>query len=254
MWGIIVIALASSLSINFVLFIIAYRLQSDKLTDISYALSFFTIDIISLLHTNRYNLFSFIIFALPALWAVRIGVFLLIRVMKVGKDRRFDDIRTSFVRFGKFWLGQAITAWILMLPIVLALNRKGRVSFLLILGAVIWLCGLLIEALADYQKFAFKLDKNNEGRWIQEGLWKYSRHPNYFGEILVWCGVYVSCFASLSSIGRLVGLASPLLITWVLLFVSGVPLLEKSADQRWGKLKDYKEYKQRTHLLAPLPK
>lgn len=254
MWTIIAIALASSLAINLVLFLVAFRLQSDKLTDISYALSFLTIAIASFLYARNYDLFSWIIFVLPAVWAVRIGSFLLMRVLKVGKDRRFDDLRTNFVRFGKFWLGQAITAWILMIPVTLALYRGGKVSFSLISGIIIWLGGLLIETVADYQKFAFKLDKKNDGQWIQEGLWKYARHPNYFGEILVWCGIYVACFASLSIIEKLIGLASPVLISLVLLFVSGVPLLEKSADQRWGELKEYKDYKRRSRLLIPLPK
>lgn len=254
MWTVIVVALISSLSINLLLFLLAFRLQSDKLTDISYALSFLTIDIVSFMYTDKFNFFNWIIFTLPAMWAIRIGSFLLVRVLIVGKDRRFDGIRTSFVRFGKFWLGQALTAWILMLPVSITLYRGGEVTLLVILGMIIWLVGLLIEAVADSQKFAFKLSKKNEKEWIQDGLWKYARHPNYFGEILVWCGIYVACFTALNSIEKLISLASPILITFVLLFVSGVPLLEKSADQRWGKLKAYQEYKQRTRLLIPLPK
>lgn len=254
MWTIIALSLASSLAINLLLFLIAFRLQSDKLTDISYALSFLTIDIVSFIYAGNYNYFSWLIFSIAALWAVRIGSFLLVRVIKVGKDSRFDDLRTSFVRFGKFWLGQALTAWILMLPVSIALYRGGEVTLLVILGITIWLIGLLIEAVADYQKFAFKFSKNNKREWIQDGLWKFARHPNYFGEILVWCGIYAACFTALSSTERLISLASPILITLLLLFVSGVPLLERSADQRWGKLKAYQEYKRRTRLLIPVPK
>jgi steroid 5-alpha reductase family enzyme len=254
MWSIIFIALGASLAINLVLFLVAFNRQSDKLTDLSYALSFLAIDITSFLYAGKTDLFSWIIFALPALWAVRIGCFLLIRILKFGSDSRFDDIRTSFLRFGKFWLGQAVTAWILMLPVSLALYRGGKISSLLIAGVAIWLCGLLIETIADNQKFAFKLDRKNDGKWIQGGLWKYARHPNYFGEILVWCGIYVACFTSLSTVEKLVCLASPILISLLLLFVSGVPLLEKSADQRWGNRKDYQDYKRRSRLLIPLPK
>ena len=254
MWIIILIALASSLAINLVLFLIAFRLQSDKLTDVSYALSFLTIAIVSLAYAVNFNSFSWIIFALPALWAVRIGSFLLMRVVKVGRDRRFDAIRTSFVKFGKFWLGQALTAWILMLPVSLALYRGGQLSALLFVGVFIWLIGLLIEAVADYQKFAFKLSRASEDGWIQDGIWKYARHPNYFGEILVWSGIYICCFDALNGFEKIISLASPLLITALLLFVSGVPPLEKSADQRWGKRKTYQEYKQRTRLIIPLPK
>lgn len=254
MWMIILVTLASSLTINLVLFLFAFRLQSDKLTDISYALSFLAIDLVSLMYSGDYDVFSWVIFTMVALWAIRIGGFLLLRVLQVGKDRRFDGIRNKFVKFGKFWLAQALTAWVLMLPVSIALYRGGEVALLVILGLIIWLASLLIEAVADYQKFAFKLDKNNKGKWIETGLWKYARHPNYFGEIMVWSGIYVSCFGALNGVERLIGVTSPLLITFVLLFVSGVPPLEKSADQRWGDLKAYQDYKRRTRLLIPLPK
>lgn len=254
MWLIILVALASSLAINLVLFLLAFRLQSDKLTDISYSLSFLVIDIVSLVYAGKYFAFNWVIFLLAALWAIRIGSFLLMRVLKVGKDRRFDGMRESFVRFGKFWLGQAITAWVLMLPVAIALYRGGKITGLVAAGIVIWLAGLLIETAADYQKFAFKQDSSNKNKWIEEGVWKYSRHPNYFGEILVWCGIYVACFGTLNGLERLICLSSPVLISLVLLFVGGVPVLEKSADRRWGNLKTYQDYKQRTRLLIPLPK
>lgn len=206
------------------------------------------------MYAAKFDTFNWIIFAMPALWAVRIGTFLLIRVLKVGKDSRFDGIRENFVKFSKFWVGQALTAWVLMLPVTIGLYRGGNVDALVFIGVAIWLTGLTVEALADYQKFRFNLNKNNAGKWIHEGVWKYSRHPNYFGEMLVWCGIYVACFGALSPLERLIGLASPVLISVVLLFVSGVPILEKSADARWGTLKAYQEYKRRTRLLIPLPK
>lgn len=254
MWNIIFIALASSLLINLVLFLVAFRLQSDKLTDVSYALSFLVIAIASLLYANDYHVFNWIIFSMVVLWAARIGGFLLIRVLIVGKDHRFDKMRGSFVRFGKFWLGQAITAWVLMLPVSMALYNGGNVSVGLLIGFGIWLVGLLIEAVADYQKLIFKLNAYNRNKWIQEGIWTYARHPNYFGEILVWLGIYVACFAALSPLERLVGLSSPVLISLLLLFVSGVPLLEKAADERWGTQTSYQKYKSRTRLVIPLPK
>lgn len=254
MWTIILITLASSLAINTALFLIAFKFQSDKLTDISYAISFLTIDVVSFIYAGKQTAFTWIIFALPALWSVRIGSFLLIRVLIVGKDRRFDGIREKFTSFSKFWLGQAMTAWVLMLPVTIAMYRGGKVSALVMGGLLIWLIGIVIEALADYQKFVFKLSKNNVGNWIDNGLWKYSRHPNYLGEILVWCGIYVSTLIALNTFEKLIGLASPLLISFVLLFISGVPLLEKSADKRWGKRTAYQDYKKRTRLLIPLPK
>lgn len=250
----ILTSLASSLSLNLVLFLLAYKLQSDKLTDISYALSFLTIDVISLMHARNLGVFSWIVFLMVAVWAVRIGGFLLMRVLKVGKDRRFDGMRESFTRFGKFWLGQAMTAWILMLPVTIAFYRGGRMNPLVYAGLIIWIIGFVTESIADYQKFAFKQDPANKNLWIQSGVWRYSRHPNYFGEIAVWVGIYVACFEALNGPQKIIGLASPLLIALLLLFVSGVPMLEKAADKRWGHLKAYRTYRSNTRLLIPLPK
>jgi steroid 5-alpha reductase family enzyme len=119
------------------------------------------------------------------------------------------------------------------------------------LGLGIWFIGLIIEATADIQKYKFKLDKKNKDKFIDIGIWKYSRHPNYFGEILCWVGVYVFVFLSFSISEKLIALIGPLFITTLLLFVSGIPLLEKYADKKWGKEKDYQEYKKNTNILIP---
>lgn len=242
------------LGINIALFLVAYRFKSDKLTDISYALSFLALDVAIIFDTKRLSTYGFILFLMVALWAVRIGGFLLIRVLHVGKDRRFDDMRGSFTRFGKFWVGQALTAWILMLPVALAQYRGGKVTTLAFVGLVVWSLGLIIEAAADYQKYAFKQLPDNKNQWIQSGLWKYARHPNYLGEILTWVGIYIYCVGTLSLAEKILGLSSPGLITALLLFVSGVPLLEKSANKRWGTLPEYQAYKAKTRLLIPIPR
>jgi len=123
----------------------------------------------------------------------------------------------------------------------------------MIVGVVLWLIGLVVEAVADWQKFQFIQNKKNKDKWIQSGIWKYSRHPNYFGEIMVWFGVYVFVVSGLTGSEQLFAMASPLFITFLLLFVSGVPLLEKSADAKWGKEPAYKKYKKSTSILLPLP-
>lgn len=178
----------------------------------------------------------------------------MIRILRVGKDKRFDDLRSSFIKFGKFWIGQACTSWVLMLPLTLALYKGGIIGFAAILGIVLWFVGLTIEAIADYQKFAFKQTYTNKNIWIQSGVWKYSRHPNYFGEILVWVGIYIYCATSLTLLEKVLGLSSPGLITAVLLFVSGVPILERAADRRWGDVAAYRLYKRNSRLLMPIPK
>lgn len=163
-------------------------------------------------------------------------------------------MRNNFLRFFLFWTLQGVSVWLLMLPILALSGSSTRITIVTILGFFTWLSGLFIEATADYQKLKFSQNQKNQAGWIDTGLWHYSRHPNYFGEILVWTGFYLFVFSSLTTAGRFISLASPLYITVLLLFVSGVPILEKSADKKWGNDKRYIKYRQSTSLLILLPK
>lgn len=245
-------SLVLSLSINGGMFLVAFRLRSDKLTDASYALTFLTLTLFSFVQSPK-TTYDLIATMLVCAWALRIGSFLLYRVLRTGKDRRFDGIRDSFWQFGKFWLGQAITVWILMIPITLVLKGSTHQQVITVLGMVIWLLGFGVETIADLQKYRFTHDPQHAGHWIDTGVWRYSRHPNYFGEIAVWLGVYLYTFPGLSVPAKIIGVLSPLVITILLLFVSGIPILEKQADERWGNKAAYQAYKQRTSLLVPLP-
>jgi steroid 5-alpha reductase family enzyme len=244
-----------ALGLNTVLFLVAYKFQTDKLTDISYALTFFSIGLYGVL-TNDMSPAKWLVFALVAAWAVRLGSFLLYRIHKMGKDRRFDQWRKSFWKFGRFWIGQGFAAWAIMLAasLLFQVERNLQIDTVVLVGAAVALSGLLTESIADWQKFKFNQDKKNKGKWIAEGIWKYSRHPNYFGEIVMWYGVYLMSYTFLSDINVWVAAISPITITIVLLGLSGIPILEKSADKRWGKDKKYQEYKMRTSILVPLPR
>jgi len=252
MIGIICWSLVVSLIINISMFLVAFKLQSDKLTDASYALSFITLALFAYVRSHK-DVYALVATAMICFWALRIGSFLLYRVIHVGKDQRFDGIRDNFWRFGKFWLGQATTVWILMVPVSLALSNSQASHSAVVAGVGVWLIGFSLETAADLQKYRFTHDPAHKGRWIDSGLWRYSRHPNYFGEMLIWFGVYIYSFSHLSLGGKIVGAASPLLITTLLLFVSGIPLLEKGADAQWGHEPAYQAYKRRTSLLVPLP-
>ena len=232
------------------MFLVAYKFQSDKLTDISYALSFAVLAVVAFVQGPKGS-FQVVALAMVLAWAIRIGGFLLYRVMKIGKDSRFDKIRRDFKKFGTFWLGQAITVWVLMIPALLTLQSHVDGGWMSVLGICIWLLGLAIESVADFQKFAFSQNPKNKGRWIDSGIWHYSRHPNYFGEILVWVGMYVFSLAFLAPAQAAIGLVSPVTILILLLFISGIPPLEKMADKRWGHLADYKTYKKSTSVLIP---
>ena len=244
--------LAIALGINILMFIPAFIFKTDKLTDISYALSFIILIIISLLN-NPFSALNLAVALMVTIWGVRLGGFLFIRIRKIKKDNRFDGMRESFTKFLKFWLLQGLTVWIILIPSLLSMSSEVQIVFLI--GFVIWLIGLIIESTADIQKYIFKQNKKNKDKFISSGVWKYSRHPNYFGEMLCWIGIYLTVFFSLSPIEKILGLASPLFIIILLLFFTGLPPLEKYADKKWGKTKEYKNYKKRTSILIPwIPK
>lgn len=246
-WFSLVIALV----INFVLFLIAFNRQSDKLTDFAYALSFMIVALTALTVSAHRSLAAIIAVVLVFAWGLRLGSYLVMRIRKVGHDKRFDELRGSFFDFLKFWLGQGFVAWLLLLPVLFMLSHNSKITGLLIFGVIVWLVGFIIEIFADNQKFQFIQNPVNKGKWIDKGLWHYSRHPNYFGEITIWAGMYLVAFSAMGPIGRLIGMVSPIAIFITLRFISGVPILEKGADKRWGHDAAYKKYKKVTPLLVP---
>ncbi len=240
-----------AVGINLAGFLIAYWRHSDKLTDFSYGATFFVIALVAYLKGNSSTV-SKLMLLMISLWALRLAGFLVIRILKIKRDKRFDGVRENFWKFCRFWLGQGLVAWVIMVPAIYLLRQPpADFRLLTFIGLAVWLIGLAVETLADYQKFRFKQNLANKGQWIEQGLWRYSRHPNYFGEILVWLGVYTFVFPALNNSQRVISIVSPLTITMLLLFVSGIPKLEKSADQKWGEDPNYRSYKKRVPLLIP---
>lgn len=242
-----------ALGINIVMFIPAYVWKTDKLTDISYAVTFMVVAGMGLL-LGGITVPSLLLVGAIFLWALRLGGYLLTRIRKIGKDSRFDEMRSSLFLFGRFWILQGLSVWVIMVPSIFFLAKAPEtVPMWSFVGLFVWASGLIIEGMADVQKYRFINNPQNTGKWIDQGLWKYSRHPNYFGEICVWIGLYIFTVGNLASMEMLFGLVSPLYITFLLLFGSGIPILEKSADKKWGKNAEYQKYKKRTSILIPLP-
>ena len=242
-----------SLGINILMFIPAYLFKTDKLTDISYSLTFVILAGGTLLWSGL-ALPSLILFGMILLWAIRLGSYLLIRIHKMKKDARFDEMRENFWKFLGFWLLQGTTVWIVLLPSTLFfLNPIEVLPTWAWVGIAVWAIGLTIETFADLQKYQFINDPTNKGKWIDTGLWRYSRHPNYFGEITNWTGIYLFTLTGLSGVLAWIGIIGPLYIAALIIFVSGIPLLEKAADKRWGSQKEYQAYKSSTSVLIPLP-
>lgn len=236
---------------NIAMFVPAFIYKTDKLTDISYALSFVALILFALFRsTQRWP--HLILAMLVLWWAARLGGFLLMRIWKKGKDKRFDGMRDNVLLFLRFWLLQGASVFVVLLASLLFMQSESpRINILSVVGAVIFILGLYIESVADLEKWYFTQDKNNKGKWIESGIWARSRHPNYFGEMLVWVGLYAFVVPSLHGNQWFIALLSPVYIIILLFFVSGIPILEKSADKKWGDNKDYRAYKKRVPLLLP---
>jgi steroid 5-alpha reductase family enzyme len=250
----ILIALGISVLINAVFFAFAAILRTDKVTDLSYSLTFVALSILLLVKSGSFTVLPIVTAALICIWGIRLGAYLFARILKTGVDHRFDDMRDRPLRFARFWALQAVTVWVVMLPAIrlFSLKPSGLLGWVSILGILIWAIGFAIEAVSDRQKTVFKSNPAGSGGFITTGLWKYSRHPNYFGESLLWWGLFVAVLPVFSGWDFLTALG-PLYLTLLLLFVSGVPLLEKSADKKFGSDPLYREYKRRTSIFIPLP-
>jgi steroid 5-alpha reductase family enzyme len=246
-------ALAVSLLVQAVFFAFAASLKTDKVTDLSYGLTFVLIAGAAFLHSDR-GVPAVALAAMVILWGLRLAGYLLVRIIHMGRDARFDGIRERFWPFFKFWLLQGIAVWVILLPVTLWFARpRGAYSPWMSVGGTIWLCGLVIEAVADRQKFAFKRTAGGRARWTDVGLWRYARHPNYFGELLCWWGIFVYAAPGLGLWAAL-GVLGPLAITGLLLFVTGIPPLEAGAEKRWGDDPEYQAYRRRTRALVPWPR
>lgn len=241
---------AVAVGLNVLLFIPAFIWRTDKLTDISYALTFAVLALWKWSGDWR-NVELAISCSMVLVWAIRLGGFLLFRIWRMSTDKRFDGIREHFWKFFRFWLLQGISVAIILLPIGMLEPVRSFVPWYAVTGLIIFLIGVSVEAIADIQKYIFNNNPSNKGRWIETGLWRLSRHPNYLGEMMVWIGVYLYALASLHGAWKWLGLLSPLYIIGLLLFVSGIPLLEKSADARWGTDPAYQAYKKRIKVLIP---
>jgi len=249
----ILLSFVISLVVNAAFFAFAAVRKTDVVTDLSYSLSFAVLAI-ALPSLGAREPVQLVASLLVLIWAVRLGGYLLARILRIKVDHRFDEMRDKPLRFARFWLLQAISVAVIMLPVSYLVSRDAAPGFgpWAIAGALVWLVGLVIEAVADAQKSAFKGKEANRERFITSGLWKYSRHPNYFGEMLVWWGLFVYAVPFLAGAAFAV-VIGPVFITLLLLFVSGIPLLERSADAKYGDDPAYREYKRRTSILVPLP-
>ncbi|XP_042488162.1 uncharacterized protein LOC122068384 isoform X1 [Macadamia integrifolia] len=235
-------------------FILTALLKFDKVTDFAGSTNFVIIAILTLVLKGTWHFRQIILTLFVVIWGLRLAGFLLMRILQWGEDRRFDEMRSNLGKLAIFWTFQAVWVWTVSLPVTVvnASDRNPSVQAVDIIGWILWSIGVIIEAIADQQKLVFKNSPNNRGKWCNVGVWKFSRHPNYFGEILLWWGIFAASAPVLKGAEWLV-IVGPIFLTMLLLFVSGIPLLEESADKKFGNMAEYKIYKRTTSPLILLP-
>ncbi|MEE4277030.1 MAG: DUF1295 domain-containing protein [Halieaceae bacterium] len=239
-------------AVQWLAFVPAFVAQTERYYDLTGSLTYLSTALLAL--SVKGDARSLLLALLIALWAVRLGSFLFLRIRADGRDQRFDRIKPFFFRFLMTWTLQGL--WVLMTAgAALAAMTSARsvpLGAWAYAGAALWLIGFAIEAVADAQKRRFRRDPANRGRFISSGLWAWSRHPNYFGEILLWAGIAFIALPALEG-WQYVTLVSPLFVYLLLTRVSGVPMLERIADKRWGEDPAYQAYRDSTPVLLPRP-
>ena len=194
-----------------------------------------------------------IVSLLVVIWALRLSSFLYLRIHRTGKDGRFDRLKTSPIRFLVPWTIQGLWVFLTMIVVIVINSQAESAPELGIwdaIGLLMWLLGFSIEVIADNQKSAFNANSENQGKWIDSGLWSYSRHPNYLGEIMLWTGIAcfgISCFSGMERLAWI----SPIFIYLLLTKISGVPILDRRGLEKWGDQPEYHKYRDETPTLLP---
>ena len=248
------LGVAIAFAINWLAFIPAYILRTEKFYDLTGSITYLTVMIVSLALAPTRDARSWLLLVMVAVWALRLGIFLFMRIKSAGEDRRFREIKQSFGRFLLAWTLQALwVSFTLAAALVVVTSEKRmELGIFALIGFLVWLIGFGIEVIADRQKSQFNNDPANKGKFINTGLWAWSRHPNYFGEIVLWVGVTIIALPILQG-WQWVALISPLFVTLLLTRISGIPMLEERADEKWGGQEDYEAYKANTPVLIPRP-
>jgi len=245
--------------VQWVAFVPAAIFQTEKFFDAVGSLTYITVTIatVALLkaHDEEPSQRQLALSGCVLLWAMRLGSFLLARVHKAGKDGRFDEIKVNPWRWFSVWNIQGIWTFLTAMPVFVLNSTADPAPFggRDYVGFAVWAIGMLFEITADRQKSAFNADPADKGKWIDVGLWRNSRHPNYFGEVTLWTGAFVVASSAFTTRGQWVCLVSPFFVLFLLMKVSGVPLLEKRADEKFGTHAEYQLYKAQTSILVPLP-
>ena len=251
-WPAMTLLALGCFGIQWLAFVPARLLQTERFYDLTGSLTYIAVTLGAVITAEAPSGSQWLIAAMILVWAGRLGSFLFRRIHSAGGDQRFDHIKVSSSRFFVAWTLQG--AWVGMTScaaVSAILSEQSRaVGAIFVIGAAMWVVGFVVEVAADRQKSRFRADPANEGRFINTGLWARSRHPNYFGEILLWAGIAVMAIPYLSGTQWVVML-SPLFVHALLTRVSGIPTLVRRGQQLWGDDPAYQAYLKSTPLLVP---
>lgn len=241
--------------LHWVVFIPSFIFQTEHYFDLTGSVSYITTVAVAAIMHPSLDPRGFIICVLISIWAARLGSFLFVRVKRAGKDRRFDEMKKRFWRY--LFTFTLAGAWVFItmaagLAAITSMSQRP-LGIWLAIGMLLWVVGFVIEVIADQQKTQFRKDPDNAEKFITTGLWAYSRHPNYFGEIVLWLGIGIIALPTLMG-WQYATLISPIFVTFLLVKISGVRLLEEGGQKRWGADPAYQEYIATTSTLIPLPK
>ena len=233
-------------------FVPSYLYQTEHFFDLSGSATYIAVATLALIFGAVGDPRSIILAAFIIIWATRLGTFLFCRVHRAGSDSRFVDILPSFRVNLMTWTLQAIWVSITASCALVAITSVNKVPIdgWAILGLILWCAGFTIEVLADHQKHVFRSKPENARRFITTGLWAWSRHPNYLGEIILWTGIAVIALPVLVG-WQLITLMSPFFVYYLLTKVSGIEMQERQNDETWASDPDYWRYKETTPALWP---
>jgi steroid 5-alpha reductase family enzyme len=238
--------------IQWLAFVPSYLKKTEHFYDLVGGMSYLIFIGGIFIFSPEHSIRSIILATMVSVWALRLSLFLFKRVLQDGSDSRFDEIKLDFMRFLIAWTVQGL--WIVITAgcaaAAISTEQKVAINLVDLLAIGLWFLGFAIEVIADQQKRHFKHQENKTSPFIRDGLWRYSRHPNYFGEILLWIGVTLLAFPVLVG-WQYLTLISPLFVTLLLTKISGIPLLEAKADKRWKDSVEYQQYKRTTPVLIP---
>jgi len=240
--------------IQWIAFLPAYVFQTEKFYDLTGSLTYLSVVWYTLFYSSNFftnlNGANIAIVLLITFWAIRLGSFLFMRIHKDGEDKRFRTIKPSATQFFMTWTLQGLWVSLCSMCALTAISSDTGVvvNILFYIGFGLFLYGFITEIVADMQKTAFRSIPENKDKFITTGLWAKSRHPNFFGEIVLWTGIAVMSFSSLKGLQYLT-LISPIFTYLLLVYVSGIRMLEARADKKWGNDKEYIKYKAETPAL-----